>query len=180
MRVRRGGRTVAVLTGALALCLAAAGCTASKSSTSTTPHEGGLLRLGTTAPIDSLNPFVSQSDYSYVAYEYMYPQLTQYDGKLAIIPDFAKSWKVSPDGLVWTFTVQGGATWSDGAPLTAADPAWTINLIKKFQDGATANSAGLVAHLVSAVASDPTTLVITYDKPVANVLAQMQQMSILP
>lgn len=180
MRVRRGGRRAAVLTGALALCLAAAGCTASKSSTSSTPHEGGLLRLGTTAPIDSLNPFVSQSDYSYVAYEYMYPQLTQYDGKLAIIPDFAKSWKVSPDGLVWTFTVQGGATWSDGAPLTAADPAWTINLIKKFQDGATANSAGLVAHLVSAVASDPTTLVITYDKPVANVLAQMQQMSILP
>ena len=180
MRVRRGGRPAAVLAGALALCLLAAGCTASKSSTSSTPHEGGLLRLGTTAPIDSLNPFVSQSDYSYVAYEYMYPQLTQYDGKLAIVPDFAKSWKVSPDGLVWTFTVQGGATWSDGAPLTAADPAWTINLIKKFQDGATANSAGLVAHLVSAVASDPTTLVVTYDKPVANVLAQLQQMSILP
>jgi peptide/nickel transport system substrate-binding protein len=180
MHVRRGGRTAAVLAGALALCLLAAGCTASKSSTSSTPHEGGLLRLGTTAPIDSLNPFVSQSDYSYVAYEYMYPQLTQYDGKLAIVPDFAKSWKVSPDGLVWTFTVQGGATWSDGAPLTAADPAWTINLIKKFQDGATANSAGLVAHLVSAVASDPTTLVVTYDKPVANVLAQLQQMSILP
>ena len=184
MRMRTGGQAAKVLTGiaaALALGLLAAGCTsASKPTASVKPHEGGVLRVGTTAPIDSLNPFVSQSDYSYVAYEYMYPQLTQYNGRLEIIPDFAKSWKTSADGLVWTFTTQAGASWSDGKPLTAADAAWTINLIKKYQDGATANSSRLVAHLVSAVATDPTTLVMTYDKPVANVLAQMQQMSILP
>jgi peptide/nickel transport system substrate-binding protein len=183
MRVRTGGRGAVALAAAVALCLVAAGCTSSSStgkSPTAKPVQGGVLRVGTTAPIDSLNPFVSQSDYSYVAYEYMYPQLTQYNGRLEIIPDFAKSWTTSKDGLVWTFTTQNGATWSDGTPLTAADPAWTINLIKKYQDGATANSAGLVAHLVSAVASDPSTLVLTYDKPVANVLAQMQQMSILP
>jgi peptide/nickel transport system substrate-binding protein len=189
MRVRTGSkraRTLAAGIAGLTLCLVAGGCTSSSSPAATTKSgsprtvEGGVLRLGTTAPIDSLNPFVSQSDYSYVAYEYMYPQLTQYDGKLAIKPDFATSWTTSPDGLVWTFTTRTAATWSDGTPLTAADPAWTINLIKKYQDGATANSAGLVAHLVSAVATTPTTLVLTYDKPVANVLAQMQQMSILP
>jgi peptide/nickel transport system substrate-binding protein len=180
MRMRSGTAKAGLVAVAAVVALVAAGCSSASKPAKVTTHEGGLLRIGTSSPIDSLNPFVSQSDYSYVVYEYVFPQLTQYDAKLAIAPDFARSWKTSPDGLVWTFTTQAGAKWSDGLPLTAADAAFTINMIMKFQDGATANSAGLVAHLKTAVASTPTTLVLTYDKPVANVLSNMQQMSILP
>lgn len=72
------------------------------------------------------------------------------------------------------------ARWSDGKPLTAQDAAWTFSTILKYQNSATANSAGYVAHMKSATAPNPTTLVLTYSQPVANVLSQVQQVPILP
>jgi oligopeptide transport system substrate-binding protein len=36
-------------------------------------------------------------------------------------PGVAERWEVSPDGLVYTFHLRAGATWSDGTPLTARD-----------------------------------------------------------
>ena len=163
----------------LALALLAA-CTAQPGSSSHGVKEGGVLRIGTSYPIDSLNPFVAQSDYSYMAFEYIYPQLVQYNAKLDIVPDFATSWTTSPDGLTWTFHTQPHAKWSDGRPLTAEDAAWTINSVLKYVNGPTANSAGVLAHVAGADAPGPDTLVVHYKKPVTNVLSQFQGMSILP
>jgi peptide/nickel transport system substrate-binding protein len=139
-----------------------------------------VLRIGTSYPIDSMNPFVAQSDYSYMAFEYIYPQLVQYNASLQIGPDFARSWTTSADGRTWTFHTVPNAKWSDGRPLTAADAAWTINESLKYVNGPTANAAGIVAHMIGASAPDATTLVIRYSTAVANVLQQMQQMQILP
>jgi peptide/nickel transport system substrate-binding protein len=142
--------------------------------------DGGVLRIGTSYPIDSMNPFVSQSDYSYVAFQYIYPELVQYSASLAIAPDFAASWQRSADGLTWTFHTRPHARWSDGRPLTAADAAWTINSILKYDNGPTANSAGVLAHVTGASTSGPDTLLVHYKTAVANPLAQFQQLSILP
>jgi len=40
-------------------------------------------------------------------------------------PAVAASWSVSPDGLVWTFTLDEAARWSSGAPVTAHDFVWS-------------------------------------------------------
>jgi len=138
------------------------------------------LRIGTSYPIDSLNPFVGQSDYTYMTFEYIYPALVQYNQQLQIVPEFARSWTESPDGLTWTFHTQPGAKWSDGKPLTAADAAWTINTEKKFDTGATASAAGGLAYVTGAAASSPNTLLVHYSKPVANVLSNFQSLYILP
>ncbi len=179
MTGRRGMRG-AVLAAVAAAAVLAAGCSASGQPGSGGAGAGGVLRIGTTYPIDSLNPFVGQSDYTYLAFEYMYPTLVQYNAKLQIAPNFASRWSESPDGLTWTFYTRPHAQWSDGKPLTAADAAWTVNLEKKFASGATASAAGSVAHLVSAQATNPTTLVLHYSRPVANVLALFAQNYILP
>ena len=142
--------------------------------------EGGTLRIAAFDGIDSLNPYVGVNDDAYAAYEYMYPQLVQYDPNAKFIPDFAQSWSHSSDGLKWTFITQAGAKWSDGQPLTAADVAWTYNNILKFKDSATASGAGVVQNLVKVEAPDATTVVFTYDSPVPSVLANVQQTSILP
>ena len=142
--------------------------------------QGGVLRIGTSYPIDSLNPFVGQSDYTYMTFEYIYPALVQYNQQLQIVPEFARSWTESPDGLTWTFHTQPGARWSDGKPLTAADAAWTINTEKKFDTGATASAAGGLAYVTGAAASGPNTLLVHYSKPVANVLSNFQSLYILP
>ena len=58
MCARKGATVTRTTVVVAAVCLVAAGCTSSKPAT--TSHEGGLLRIGTTAPIDSLNPFVAR------------------------------------------------------------------------------------------------------------------------
>ena len=37
------------------------------------------------------------------------------------LPGVAESWTVSPDGLVYTFNLRAGASWSNGEPLTSTD-----------------------------------------------------------
>ena len=145
-----------------------------------TASAGDFLRIGATQPIDSLNPFVADSDYSSVAYQYAYPFLTQYDSKLNIVPYFAKSWEASADSKVWTFHTTPGATWSDGKPLTAKDAAFTFNMIVKYKDGPTGRLSGWLEHLVEAKATDDNTLVLTYDAPIGGVPVQLQAEPILP
>ncbi len=38
-----------------------------------------------------------------------------------IVPHLAKSWTVTPDQRVWTFTLRQGLRWSDGHPFTTGD-----------------------------------------------------------
>jgi peptide/nickel transport system substrate-binding protein len=64
--------------------------------------------------------------------------------------------------------------------LTADDAAWTINTTVKYRDGATAVMAPALNHVTSAEATDGSTLVIHYDAPVGNTLAQLEQLFILP
>lgn len=168
-----------------ALVLAAsvvAGCGGSKSAGGSKGgiKEGGTLRIGTSSRIDSLNPYVAFNQDAYTTFMYIYPFLVQYDQDLQFAPDFATKWDTSKDGLTWTFHTRPGATWSDGKPLTADDAAWTINTDVKYQGTGGANTAGLIAHIKSASAPDPNTLVVKYSKPVGNVLSQFQQLAILP
>ncbi len=44
-------------------------------------------------------------------------------------PWLAERWSSSPDGLVHTFTLREGLQWSDGAPFTSADVAFTFQAI---------------------------------------------------
>lgn len=142
--------------------------------------EGGIFRLGTTSNPDSINPFVGFSALSYILWTETYPTLVQYDADYKITGDWADSWTTSSDGKVWTFKVKSNGSWSDGKPITAADAAFTGNLIIKYGEGPAAMMAPFIAHSTNFEAPDPTTLVITYDQPVANVLPQLQQFFILP
>lgn len=53
--------------------------------------------------------------------------LVQFDDKMAIQPQLAQSWDVSPDGLTWTFHLHHNLTFSDGTPLTSTDVAYSID-----------------------------------------------------
>lgn len=169
---------------ALATVTALLGAACSSASSSGSQHgvkQGGLLRIGTLEGIDSLNPFVGFNQDSYSTWFYVYPSLVQYDlHTYKFIPNFATSWQTSPDGLTWTFHLAPNAKWSDGKQLTAADVAWTVNTIVKYQNGPAGLWAGSVAHLASIKATSPTTVVATYKQPVANVLSNLGFIPILP
>jgi len=42
-------------------------------------------------------------------------------------PEAAESWVVSPDGMTITFKMRKGATFWDGAPITAYDVKWSFD-----------------------------------------------------
>ena len=44
--------------------------------------------------------------------------LVHSDEQSNLHPDLAKSWEISPDGLVYTFLLRDNAKWHDGTPLT--------------------------------------------------------------
>jgi peptide/nickel transport system substrate-binding protein len=181
-------RTLTGVVLALALVVAAAlgGTAAAGGSGSRAPSAGaqagssGVLRIGTISYIDSLNPFNYVEAQAYNAMVMIYPQLVQYGPGLKFQGDLAGSWKTSANGKDWTFKLRPNAKWSDGRPLTAADAAWTINTTVKYGSGPTALLATTLAHVKNATAPNPTTLVIHYEAPVGNVLAQLEQFFILP
>jgi peptide/nickel transport system substrate-binding protein len=143
--------------------------------------EGGILRIGTSSGISSLNPFVGFNQDDYSTWMYIYPSLLQYDTTTyELAPYFASDWQRSPDGLTLTFYTTPDAEWSDGEPLTAEDAAWTIDTILKYAKGPTGNWAGSVAFLKSVEATDPNTLVATYDQPVSTALTGLGLIPILP
>jgi len=171
---RRWTAAIPVAAVAIAVGVLATSATGSESKS------GGTFRIGTSSGIDSLNPYVAFNQDAYSTFEYIYPVLVQYDKKLHFAPFFARSWKPSNGGKTWTFKTVPNAKWSDGQPLTAADAAWTINTDIKYQTGGAANVAGLIAHITSASAPDPNTLVVNYKQAPGNVLGQFQQFFILP
>jgi peptide/nickel transport system substrate-binding protein len=186
------GRRLLGLAAMAAVLVVAAGCGGGSSSdggdggTGGGPHKGGILTIGTTNYIDSLNPFHYIETQSYNAMIMIFPQLVQYGeskndpNKLVITGDWADSWTTSADGKDWTFKLKPDTKWSDGKPMTAEDAAWTINTTVKYANGPTAVAAAALAHVKSAEATDPTTLVIHYASPVGNALEQLEQLFIVP
>ncbi len=143
-------------------------------------NPGGFLRIAQTEQIDSMNPFVAFNLTPFILFMEEYPTLVQYAPDGSFQSEFATSWSHNPDSTEWTFHTVPDAKWSDGQPLTAEDVAWTLNLTIKYKDQATAHQAGYVAHMTSAEATDDNTVVLHYDAPVTNALAQMVYVYVLP
>jgi peptide/nickel transport system substrate-binding protein len=77
--------------------------------------------------IDTLDPHRATSTLSLQVWSLIYDTLlaTNADGKP--VPNLAKSWDVSQDGLQYTFHLNGGVTCHDGSPLTANDVKYTVD-----------------------------------------------------
>ncbi|MGH2477586.1 MAG: ABC transporter substrate-binding protein, partial [Candidatus Limnocylindrales bacterium] len=136
-----------------------------------------VLRVGTTQDLDSMNPFQTALVVGFEVFTLNYDLLVNFGPDLEPVPGFAESWTQSSDGLVWTFKMRAGMQWSDGQPATAEDARWTLQLVLDAlatEDGFL--GAGYLDPYVSNAgvtkveAPDPTTLVVTTDRPNAQVL----------
>ena len=91
----------------------------------------------------------------------VYETLVTQDQTGQIVPALAESWTVSPDGLTYTFTLRPGVTFSDGAPFTAADAAFSIERVKT--DWKSSVKAGMDV-VASATATTDTELTVTLSR----------------
>lgn len=67
-----------------------------------------------------------QAPTQYVAGK-IYQGLLTYDEKLKPLPSLAKAWKISDDGLTYSFELQQGVKWHDGKPFSSADVVFSID-----------------------------------------------------
>jgi peptide/nickel transport system substrate-binding protein len=130
---------------------------------------GSTLTVASDTEISTFNPFLSYFDGELNILGSIYPALTVGDAQNNPVGYLASKWTTSSDKLTWTFTIRSGLKWTDGKPITAADIAWTYNLVMTNATAATANGS-LLANFTKVTAPNATTLTITTKKPQANML----------
>lgn len=150
---------------AVVLATALAGCTSPSTSPTTSPGASSAaptssraLRVwaGSTTPITiDFNPFHVDTAL-YGTYGPIYEPLFFFNQLKADPPTpmIGESYTYNADGKELTIKLRSGLKWSDGQPLTAADVVFTLGY-----------GPNKTEHLLSAKATDDTTLVLTYDTP---------------
>src|SRR6185437_1354551 len=157
-----------VITGVLGLAITACSSSPSPNSKSTAGQGKPLVIVDNTGETftRSFNPFVSTSlgnsnNSTALVYEpllmFNIMQPTQ-----APSPWLATKYAWSDGGKTLTFTIRQGVKFSDGKPLTAADVAFSFNLLK--------NNPSLTPVApppvpLTATAPNATTAVLTYGQP---------------
>lgn len=106
-----------------------------------------------------------------VTYHNIFEGLTRIDRDGAVVPDLAKSWDISDDGLTYTFHLQPDVTFHDGTPLTAADVKFSYDRARG------PNSLNAQKQLFAAIKDveivDPLTVRVTLSRPQGDFLYNM-------
>jgi len=94
------------------------------------PRYGGTIIIGILTDVTHLNPAISTSYYIDTVSGQIYNSLMEYDYKtLEPVPELAKSWDLSEDGLTYTFHLEEDVYWTDGEPFTSEDVKFTFENI---------------------------------------------------
>jgi peptide/nickel transport system substrate-binding protein len=138
-----------------------------------TPRRGGILLAVIGADAPSLDPHQEQTFATLQPVAPLYSTLLQIDpySYPNVIGDAASEWKISPDGLTYTFKIRPGIRFHDGSPLTAADVKATYDKIVFPPDGVRSIRKSFYAAVESIEAPDPSTAVFKLKYPSASLLS---------
>ena len=140
---------------------------------------GGVVKVPLMADPGTLNPFTAVSSWDFMIIDLVYDPLVTLTPDLKYVGRLAKSWNVSPDGLVWTFTIFENATWHDGKPVTAEDVKFTYDLFLKI--GKLTRLADVVDIINHTEVVNKYTVKIYLNKPFAPFLYRIaQELYIVP
>jgi len=133
----RTSRMIAALTAAILAAGGLAACGGGSGSGSGASGGGsGVLNIGMPNGVqsDNNNPFLSSSAANSLGYKnVVYEPLVMTNIVQPTQPGtpwLATDWKWSGNYTTLVLTIRDGVTWSDNQPLTAADVAYTFNLVK--------------------------------------------------
>jgi peptide/nickel transport system substrate-binding protein len=161
--------TLAILIGSLVAAVPAAVQAAE------TPRRGGVLLAAIAADAPSLDPHQEQTFATIELVAPLYSTLVQIDpySYPKIIGDAATEWKISPDGLTYTFKLRPGIRFHDGSPLTAADVKATYDKIVFPPEGVRSVRKGAYTAVASIEAPDPGAVVFRLKFPSASLLSNL-------
>jgi peptide/nickel transport system substrate-binding protein len=145
------------------------------------PQDGGTLVRRLSTDVGTLNPVrVSTGNERYV-HKYLYTPIVYLGRDLEPVPGLAKSWTISPDGLVYRFELNEKATFSDGSSVRASDVLFTLRKIADpasdapqvatfFEELDLSRSRAIGDHVVE----------IAFRQPLASQLIHFADVSVVP
>lgn len=132
------------------------------------------------AGLKTITPLVSSDAYAVEVQSYIQESLLTRDPEtLEWLGLIAKSWKVSDDGLTFTFQLREDVKFSDGEPLTAGDVAFTFAFIQNPAIAAPRERA-VYDKIASVKATGKYEVVFQFKDPYFDSLAMAGGMRILP
>ena len=147
------------------------------------PRRGGIYRAALPWTPRTLDPAFSTDTYSAILIQQIFDGLVQFDRELNVVPALAVSWKVSSDGLVYTFNLRPDAYFHNGRQVTANDFVYSFTRILGPKEessalgffarlkGASAYRKGESDEVAGLRALDAHTLEITINEPFAPFLS---------
>jgi peptide/nickel transport system substrate-binding protein len=148
---------------------------AASAQTAETPRRGGILLAAIGADAPSLDPHQESTFATLQPVAPLYSTLLQIDpySYPNVIGDVATEWKISPDGLTYTFKIRPDVRFHDGSPLSSADIKATYDKIVFPPDGVRSIRQPYYAAIRSVEAPDPGTVVFRLKHPSASLLSNL-------
>jgi peptide/nickel transport system substrate-binding protein len=125
-----------------------------------------VLRVAPENDIVLLDPVFGTAGISAIGGLMIYETLFTWDSKLQPRPEMVNAWNVSPDGLVWRFTLRDGLRFHDGQPVTTADVIPSLQRWMQFDLG----GGRLASATVAMQAVDAATFEIRLSRPFPSML----------
>jgi peptide/nickel transport system substrate-binding protein len=140
---------------------------------------GDQLVIGSLEEPGSLSALVDLPHHfpEHVPQTLLFDSLTQFMPDGSVAPKLAERWTVSPDNLVYTFTLAAGARFHDGRPVTADDVKFTI---ETALDPASKSSTEGFDAIEKVEVADPRTIAIALKEVTPMFLAQGGARGIVP
>ncbi len=140
------------------------------------PVRGGSIVEGMIGTPRLINPVLALTDTDRDMVSLVYSGLMRHGENGAIVPDLARSYTVSPDGLTYTFTLKDKLYFHDGKKLTSEDVLYTI---KEISDPVLKSPKSGIWSGVSVSAPNTNTVVFTLKQPFSSFL-ENTTLGILP
>lgn len=170
-------RSVVAAVSTIAAVVLLAGCSGASSASSqdTGPVRGGTLVYATDREPTCLDPHNSgDMPQTYIARQYLDSLVSlQRDG--SVKPWLATSWRISPDGKQYDFTLKQGVTFTDGTPF---DAQAVVDNFTQILDPATQSSTDLLyltGYFDKATAISDHVVRISLKRPYSPLLAALSQ-----
>lgn len=103
----------------LALALSACGGAAPSAPAASNPQSSSPITISLNADPPSLDPAFSSALVDRQVHNSIYDKLVDLDTNAKIVPMLATEWKISDDGLTYTFTLREGIKFHDGTDFNA-------------------------------------------------------------
>ncbi len=142
------------------------------------PAFGDRLVDASIGDASNLIPMIAGDAASHEVASRLYLPLLKYDERLQLTGALAREWRIAEDQKSIVFHLRTGLRWSDGVPLTSADCAYTLRLIRNDH---TQSAYKADYMLVSGSETpDPYTFIVHYREPFSPALASWASLAILP